>query len=108
MNSEIEATLQTVLGTDLAQIISETQAIAGYELPPQARRGFLLFHQFITDPVPSYIAGWRASPTAEHWCQRHVNGVLGDVQNAVRRVFYHRPRRSVRSSSRSPSCTKSS
>src|SRR5580692_9549210 len=92
MNSEMEATLRTVLGTDLAQIISETQAIAGYELPPQTRRGFLLFHQFVTDPVPRYIAEWRASPTAEHWYHRHVNGVLGDVQNAVRRAFYHRDR----------------
>lgn len=92
MNSEMEATLRAVLGTELAQIITETQAIAGYELPLEARSGFLQFHRFITDPVPSYIAAWRASPTKEHWYHRHVNGVLGDVQNAVRRAFYHRDR----------------
>jgi hypothetical protein len=76
----------------MAQIIIDTQAIAGYELPVEVRKDFLSFHKFITDPVPSYIAKWRASPTTEHWYHRHVNGILGDVQSAVRRVFYHRSR----------------
>ena len=92
MDSEMEATLRAVLGAELAQIITETQAIAGYDLPPDARSGFLQFHKFITDPVPGYIAAWRSSPGTEHWYHRHVNGVLGDVQNAVRRAFYHRDR----------------
>jgi hypothetical protein len=92
MNPDMGATLRTLLGNEMAQVVIETQAIAGYELPAEARKGFLSFHKFITDPVPSYISRWRASRTTEHWYHRHVNGVLGDVQNAVRRVFYHRDR----------------
>jgi hypothetical protein len=92
MNAEMQATLRSILGNEMAQIIMETQAIAGYELPPEARRGFLLFHKFITDPVPSYISAWRASKQTEHWYHRHVNGILGDVQGAVARAYYHRDR----------------
>jgi hypothetical protein len=92
MNSEMEASLRVILGSEMAQIIIETQAIAGYELPPEARKGFLAFHKFVTDPVPNYISKWRASTATEHWYHRHVNGILGDVQSAVRRAFYHRDR----------------
>jgi len=92
MNPEMEAGLKAILGPEMAQIIIDTQAIAGYELPIETQKGFLFFHEFVTDPVPGYIAKWRASPTTEHWYHRHVNGILGDVHSAVRRVFYHRGR----------------
>jgi hypothetical protein len=92
MNSDMEADLRAILGSEMAQIIIDTQAIAGYELPPEARNGFLAFHKFITDPVPNYISTWRASTATEHWYHRHVNGILGDVQSAIRRAFYHRDR----------------
>jgi hypothetical protein len=92
MNSDMASTLKELLGDDMAQIVIDTQAIAGCELPAEARRGFLAFHKFITEPVPDYISRWRASPTKEHWYHRHVNGVLGDVQSAVQRAFYHRDR----------------
>jgi len=92
MNPDMEATLRSILGSEMAQIIIDTQAIAGYELPPDARKGFLAFHKFITDPVPNYISTWRASKATEHWYHRHVNGILGDVQSAVRRAYYHRER----------------
>ena len=84
--------LRAILGNKMAQIIIETQAIAGYELPPDARKGFLAFHKFITDPEPYYISKWRASKETEHWYHRHVNGVLGDVQSAVARAYYHSDR----------------
>src|ERR1700733_2443762 len=92
MNPEMEAGLKAILGPEMAQIIIDTQAIAGYELPIETQKGFLFFHEFVTDPVPGYIAKWRASPTTEHCCHRPVNGILGDVHSAVRRVFYHRGR----------------
>ena len=92
MNSEMEAGLKTILGPEMAKIVIDTQVIAGYDLPMEARKGFLSFHKFITDPVPEYIANWRSSPSTEHWYHRHVNGILGDVQSAVRRTFYHRDR----------------
>lgn len=92
MNSEMEADLRAILGNEMAQIIIETQAIAGHELPPDARKGFLAFHKFITDSEPNYISKWRASKETEHWYHRHVNGVLGDVQSAVARAYYHSDR----------------
>ena len=53
MNSDMEADRRAILGSEMAQIITDTQAIAGYELPPEARKGFLVFHKFIKDPVPT-------------------------------------------------------
>ena len=79
MNSDLEATLTAILGNEMAQINFDTQAIAGYDLPPEARTGFLAFHKFITDPAPNYISDWRASKETEHCYHRHVNGVLGDA-----------------------------
>jgi len=91
MNPEVQARLRATFGT-MGQLIVDIQAIAGYELPLEARRAFLSFHKFVTDPVPNYAAEWRSSPATEHWYHRHVNGVLGDVQSAVARAFYHRDR----------------
>src|SRR5438128_8342166 len=70
--------------------IREIESVAGYRLAPAQRAPFLHFHAFITSyPPPSYITAWRSDPSRARWYRDHIR-VLGDVQNAVACVWYHR------------------
>lgn len=71
--------------------VHEIGRIAGYQLNGNQQAPFLRFHAFVTsDPPPAYITTWRSNPHLERWYHRHVNGVLGDVQNTIACVSYHR------------------
>ncbi|ABD26534.1 hypothetical protein Saro_2095 [Novosphingobium aromaticivorans DSM 12444] len=63
--------------------------IAGYRLSQAERAPYLKFHDFITNPQPSFISTWRADPKLGRWYHRLVNGVLGDVQSTFGCVLYH-------------------
>lgn len=77
----------------LQSAIAAVESQAGYRLPEDARQGFLSYHAYVAStPPPSFISTWRGDAKLEHWYHRHVNGVLGNVQNAVACAFYHRDR----------------
>lgn len=70
----------------MQKCMSDITAVAGYRLTDDRRAPFLSFHRFITSaPEPTYIGRLRGS----RWYNRHVDGVLGHVQNAVACVWYH-------------------
>lgn len=75
---------------NVQRCLREIELIAGYVLPIQQRGPFLFYHSFITStPSPKFIALWRSEPKLERWYHRHVNGILGHVQNAMACVWYH-------------------
>lgn len=66
--------------------MADIAAVAGYRLSDERQAPFLAFHQFITTcPEPRYVSELRDT----RWYNRHVEGVLGHVQNAVACVWYH-------------------
>jgi len=71
--------------------LDAVRAVAGYDLQPTQHAPFLRFHAFLTtEPRPQYIVRWRSSQERIRWYHRHVDGILGQVQNAVACVWYHR------------------
>jgi hypothetical protein len=70
--------------------IAGIEAVAGYRLSAEDRKPFLIFHGFITSTPPSYITAWRSDPKTERWYHAHVDGILGQVQNAITCVWCHR------------------
>ena len=69
------------------------EAIAGYTPAPDTQLGFLRFHAFFSsNPLPKYLAAWRADPKLEHWTRQHIDGVHGHARNAFSGVLYHRDR----------------
>lgn len=71
----------------IRQCFRDIEAIAGFRLTPQQRASFLRYHAYITtDPKPQYIAELRSAGRRHHI---HVNGILGDAQNALACVYYH-------------------
>ncbi len=93
-NQENSDVFQQMLGIwqspELQAALRSIEQVTAYQLSQTARRPFLKFHSCITtDPPPDYIVRWRAEPKLEHWYHRHVNGILGDTQNALACVYYH-------------------
>src|SRR5262249_62168894 len=85
--------METISNPALQACIRAVQGVVGYELDEVERAPFLRFPRYVShEPEPEYIACWRTSPNLEHWYHRHVNGVLGDTQNALSAVCYHRDR----------------
>jgi hypothetical protein len=75
----------------MRRCIGEIESVAGYRLSPEKRQPFLRFHAFVTSvPPPSFITAWRSDPRREMWHHRLINGVLGNVQNTLACVWYHR------------------
>jgi hypothetical protein len=71
----------------IRQCFKDIEAIAGFRLTPQQRASFLRYHAYITtDPKPQYITEFRTTGRRYHI---HVNGILGDAQNALACVYYH-------------------
>jgi hypothetical protein len=68
----------------------EIEKVAGLPLRDN-RNAFDYFHKFIsTEPVPMYINAWRNNASTDRWYRRHVNGILGDVQNGLACANYHK------------------
>lgn len=77
----------------VADAIAIARRVAGYQLPSEARHGFLRYHAFVSSkPAPPFLSKWLADPKMEPKYHRHINGVLHHTQSAVASVFYHRDR----------------
>jgi hypothetical protein len=77
----------------LQACIRAVEGIVGYELDEVERAPFLRFHAYLNrEPVPDYLARWQGSSDLQRWYHQHVDGILGDTQNALAAVCYHRNR----------------
>lgn len=68
------------------------ESIAGFKLSASDRQPFLYFHNYLTNPQPTFVTTWRADPNLEKWYRRFADGFLTDVQNAFACVLYHHGR----------------
>lgn len=76
----------------MVEAMEKIHAIAGYEIPEGKNAVFLRFHSFCTNPVPSYIASWRANEKDEKtWYRRHVEGIDA-CRSAITAAHYHAAR----------------
>lgn len=83
---------ETFLSTEIQGCLSAVESIAGFKISAMDRQPFLYFHNYVTNPEPSFITNWRSDPQLEKWYHRFVNGFLGDVQNTMACVLYHHGR----------------
>lgn len=75
---------------ELVRCGTAVRSIADYDIPQAKQAPFLGFHNFITDPQPSYVTAWRSDERLERkWYHAHVNGVLGDLRGALAAAHYH-------------------
>ena len=65
------------------------ESILGYELSAADKQPFLFFHNYITNPQPTFITNWKADSKNEIWYHKFSNRILGDLQNAFPCVLYH-------------------
>jgi hypothetical protein len=70
--------------------VAAIEAVAGRHSSQEEKAPFLRFHAFITsNPPPAYISAWKSNPKHSHWYERHINGMLGHVQNALSCAWCH-------------------
>ncbi len=81
--------LASFFSPEIQECISFVESVVGCNLSLEERDPFLYFHNFITNPEPSFITRWRADPLLEKWYHRFVNGFLRDVQDTYACVAYH-------------------
>ena len=76
----------------MVEAMEKIHAIAGFEVPEGRNAVFLRFHSFCRNPVPSYIAAWRANEKDEKtWYRRHVEGINA-CRSAIAAAHYHAAR----------------
>ena len=89
LQDEFKKMLETYSSPEIQGCLTALKSIAGYELSPADRQGFLYFHNYITNPQPEFMSIWRNNSREEYWYHRMTNGLLGDVQNAFAGALYH-------------------
>ena len=92
MQEFVKSGLNMFFSPEMQDCLAKVREIAGYELSPQNRVPFLLFHKFITEPQPDFISKLRSDPKKEHWYHDLVNGILGNVRSSFSCVLYHQDR----------------
>jgi len=80
------------INSDALACFEYIESILGFELSISDKQPFLLFHDFITNPEPDFLAAWKNDLKSETWYHRFINDMLGHVQNAYACVLNHQNR----------------
>lgn len=83
---------ESFFSPEIQGCLSAIESITGYQLSATDRQPFLYFHNYLTNPEPTFITEWRADPALEKWYHRFVNAFLMDLQNTLACVIYHHER----------------
>lgn len=84
--------MESFFSPEIQGCLSAIESITGYQLSATDRQPFLYFHNYLTNPEPTFITAWRADPALEKWYHRFANGFLMDLQNTLACVIYHHER----------------
>ena len=85
---EISA-LKKYNSTAIQGCLNHINSIIDYKLTEDDKNLFLIFHDFMTNPEPTFITEWRADPLKEKWYHKFTNTILVDTQSALICVQYH-------------------
>jgi hypothetical protein len=83
------AMLDAALSPGVIGCIQDAEGILAFELPEADCKSFLLFHNFVTNPQPLFLADWRATTAGNRWYVALVEGLNGATRNAYSCVLYH-------------------
>ncbi len=83
------STLKMISSSEIRGVISTIDSIVGFKLNSSDKQPFLYFHDYLTNPQPTFVKEWISDINREKWYHRFSNGILGDVQNSYACILYH-------------------